>query len=357
MVQITDKYHIPKTYEEALRTPQEEEWREAVLEELNLMNRKHVYTLVNKSKVPRKKIVKSKWLFSVELDSETGEDVFKARIMAKGFTQRKGINYGETSAPTATYETVRLVLSLSAMMNWDILQVEATDAFLNAKSQYDIYLEPPDATTGDSNIVWKLNRTVYGLKQSARGWYFTVRDFLKNNGFKNSAVEPCLFWKKGVMLILYVDEFLICGKNKSIKETLQLLGKDFEMKIIGYPNNFLGINIRKTDIGIILTSEDQIDRMVKEFDFSFSGRRLDTPLAKGFEKKEDNSPPLNKKEHSIYRSLIGKLLFLANSVRVDIAFAVSYLSRFLENPTTYRMKGAKRLFQYVVQTRFFITLS
>ena len=352
-VKKINKYTIPRTYNEAIRTPQAEEWKEAVLKEFNLMHRKHVYTLVNKSKVAKNKIVQSKWLFSVELDSETGQEIFMARIVAKGNTQKKGINYIETYAPTATYENVRLVLSLSAMKNWDILQVEATDAFLNSKPEYDIYMEAPDATTRDSNLVWKLNRTVYGLKQSARVWYFTVRDFLKNNGFKNSDVEPCLFWKKEVMLILYADEFLICGKNKSIKETLQLLENNFEMKVLGYPKNFIGITIRKTDKGIGLSSKDQIDRIETEFDFSYNEKKVNTPLVKGFEKKEDNSPPLNKKEHSIYRSLIGKLLFLANSVRVDIAFAVSYLSRFLENPTTYRMKGAKRLLQYVVQTRNF----
>lgn len=113
------KYTIPNTllYKEAIRTPQAEQWKKAVLEEFNSINKKEVYTLVDKSKIPKSAlVVGSRWVFNVKLDPMTRDEIFKGRIVAKGFTQKKGVNYLETYSPVAKFDSLRLVLCLFAMM-------------------------------------------------------------------------------------------------------------------------------------------------------------------------------------------------------------------------------------------------
>ena len=123
---------------------------------------------------------------------------------------------------------------------------------MNGKLDYSIYLKAPDGTTKNDNLVWKLHRSLYGLKQSPRIWYLTVKKVLVDSGYKNSILEPCLFWKNGVMLVLYVDDIFICGRNKKlIEEAANVFKRNFEMKHMGYPKIFLGITIRKTDNGCI----------------------------------------------------------------------------------------------------------
>lgn len=351
------KYVIPTTYKQAMRSPQAKLWKQAAEEEFNSMNSENVYTLMPRKKVPKNAlIVQSRWVFNVKVDEKTGGDKFKGRIVAKGFTQEKGVNYIERYAPVMRFETLRLVIALTALNKWDIIQLDAKNAFLNGKLDYDVFLEIPPGTTKGEECVWKLHKSLYGLKQSPRIWYLTVEKVLLDNGFQNSVLEPCLFWKKNCLLILYVDDILIAGKtNQDREDAAGILKKNFIMKDLGSPKVFLGITIRKlkNNEGFTLSLEDSISRVENDFGISTTERMLNTPIAKGFDKQTSNSPLLNEKDHRLYRSLIGTLLFFANTVRLDISFSVSYFSRFLEAPTEYHMKGAKRVMQYVIQTKGF----
>lgn len=351
------KYQIPNTYKQALKTPESKQWKQAAAEEFKSMNEKQVYTLVPRNKVPKGSlIVKSRWVFTVKRDSETKKEKFKGRIVAKGFTQEKGVNYIEKYSPVMRFETLRLIISIAAIKQWGITQLDAKNAFLNGKLDYEVYLQPPEGTTKGTEFVWKLHRSLYGLKQSPRIWYLTVAKVLVDNGFQNSILEPCLFWKKECLLILYVDDILIVGKTERIrKDAGDILKKHFEMKDLGKPKIFLGITIEegKDQNGYELSMKDTIERIEKDYQVELSKRELGTPIVKGLDKNEIKSPILNKENHKMYRSIVGTLLFLANTVRLDISFAVSYLSRFLESPTEHQLKAAKRTLQYVIQTKDF----
>lgn len=351
------KYIIPNTYKQALRTPQSEQWKKAAAEEFKSMNDKSVYTLIPRNKVPKGSlIVKSRWVFTVKQDPITNEEKFKGRIVAKGFTQEKGVNYIDKYSPVMRFETLRLAIGIAAIKQWGITQLDAKNAFLNGKLDYDVYLDPPEGTTKGTDIVWKLHRSLYGLKQSPRIWYLTVAKVLIDSGFQNSVLEPCLFWKNNCLLILYVDDILIVGKNERIrKEAAEVLSNHFEMKDLGKPKVFLGITIEELEgkKGYSLSMKDTIDKVKKDYQIEITKRELITPIVKGFDKNEINSPLLNKENHKKYRSIVGTLLFIANTVRLDISFTVSYLSRFLESPTEYHLKGAIRTLHYIVQTKNF----
>lgn len=349
------KYKIPETYKEAMKTPQAKEWKKAAEEEYQSMIDNNVFKPVQKSEVPKSSlVVKSRWVCTVK--QEGLNDRFKMRIVAKGFTQEIGVNYVDKYAPVMRFETLRLVFNMAALNDWKITQLDAKNAFLNGKLDYEVYLQPPEGTTKNKNIVWKLDKSLYGLKQSPRIWFLTIEKVLRENGFVNSTIEPCLFWKKNVLLILYVDDILITGKDsKTINQAAKVLKDNFVMKELGKPKIFLGITIKelKDNRGYSLSMEDTIMRLQKDYNIEVPKRKIKTPLSKGFENETMKSEKLDDKQHTEYRSIIGSLLFLANTVRLDISFAVSYLSRFLENPTTYHLKGARRTLQYTIQTKNF----
>lgn len=361
------KYTIPNTYKQAMNTPEAEKWDDALGEELGSIVNNKVFTKVKRKDVPKDAlIVKSRLVFNVKLvekenkkgstDANDYEEKFKVRLVAKGFTQEHGVNYMDKYAPVMRFDTLRLVMSIAGMKNWGMKQMDAKNAFLNGDLDYPVYLQPPDGVEKSSDIVWKLNKSLYGLKQSPRIWYLTLAKVLTDNGFKSCVSDPCLFWKRNCLILLYVDDILITGKtSEDINKAANILKSKFVMKDMGQPKMFLGININKLsdNKGYSLSLEDTISRIQEDLNITESQRKLQTPMAKGFDKNPIDSPLLNYKDHRAYRSIIGSLLYLANTVRLDIQFAVSYLSRFLEKPTEYHLKGAERVVQYIIQTKNF----
>lgn len=356
------KYRIPETLTEALRTPQAKQWLRAAEKEYNSMLENNVFTLVKRSNIPKNAlVVQSRWVFSVKnvkVDDDTSDiksqEEFKARIVAKGFTQEKGVNYVDKYSPVMRYENFRLVLAIAAMAKWELRQLDAKNAFLNGKLDYEVFLKPPTGTTKQSGYVWKLDRSLYGLKQSPRIWFLTIEKVLLDNGFKSSILEPCMFWKTNCIMLIYVDDILIAGKDKKTRDAAaDILKKYFVMKDMGKPRVFLGMTIHQlnNNEGYLLNMEDTLDKMEKDHNVEPCQRKLNTPIVKGFDKNEIQSKPLNEHDHRQYRSIVGLLLFIANTVRLDIAFAVSYLSRMVDKPTEHHMKGARRTVQYLVQTK------
>lgn len=157
-------------------------------------------------------------------------------------------------------------------------------------------------------------------------------------------------------MLVYVDDILIFGKTeKDVQNGAKVLKENFEMKDMGEPKMFFGITIRKTKEkdGYTLSMEDSVSKLEKDYKTDVCQRELKTPIVKGFDKNEVKSNPLNSNDHKRCISIVGSLLYLANTVRIDIAFTVSYLSRFLEPPTEHHFKTAKRGMQYVIPTKKF----
>ena len=115
----------------------------------------------------------------------------KARLVAQGFTQVEGLDFGETFAPVARLEAIRILLAYAAHHNIMLYQMDVKSAFLNGKLSELIYVEqPPDfENLKKPNHVFKLHKALYGLKQAPRAWYDTLKDFL----FKMSLVDTTLF--------------------------------------------------------------------------------------------------------------------------------------------------------------------
>ncbi|RVW37975.1 Retrovirus-related Pol polyprotein from transposon TNT 1-94 [Vitis vinifera] len=239
---ITD-IQVPHNIQEAFKYPK---WKAAVDEEVRALER----------------MVRGKLLTSQE-----------ARLVAKGFTQSYGIDYQETFAPVAKLNTVRVLLSLAANLDWSLHQLDVKNAFLNGDLEEEVYMDIPAGleTTSNFNKVCRLRKSLYGLKQSPRAWFERFTKVVKGYGFVQCQSDHTLFVK-------HFPE----GKL------------EFEIKDLGNLKYFLGMEIARSK------KETPMDTTVKL-------------------EESDGSAPVDKGR---YQRLVGKLIYLSHT-RPDIGFSVS----------------------------------
>ncbi|KAG7559401.1 Integrase catalytic core [Arabidopsis thaliana x Arabidopsis arenosa] len=185
-----DQHWIPQTYEEAI---QHQVWRDAIAAERQAMEHNHTW---EEGELPRgKKAVTSKWVFTIKYKSNGDIERYKARLVARGFTQTYGEDYRDTFAPVAKLHTVRVVLSLATNLEWELWQMDVKNAFLQGELEEEVYMKPPPGLE-DHNApgkVFKLKKAIYGLKQSPRAWYHKLSTTLLDRGFKKSEADNTLF--------------------------------------------------------------------------------------------------------------------------------------------------------------------
>nr|GEU68731.1 putative reverse transcriptase domain-containing protein [Tanacetum cinerariifolium] len=250
-----------------------------------------------------------KWVYKVKRDP-TGKIVkYKARIMAKGYVQKHGIDYEEVFAPVARIETVRLILALAGSYGWWVHHLDVKYAFLNGDLEEEVYVSQPEGyqKEGESNKVYKLSKALYGLKQAPRAWNACLDRYMKSLGFLRCAHEYSVYTKKekGDILIVgvYVNDLLVTGScHKSVQNFKRDMNTKFEMSDLGLLTYYLGI--------------------------------------------EEEGELVNPTE---YRSIVGGLRYLTHT-RPDISFAVAIVSRFMEKPTIKHLQAVKRILRYVKGT-------
>eukprot|EP00253_Pinus_taeda_P023341 PITA_23341 len=148
--------------------------------------------------VPRsenKSVVSSRWLYKVKQAFDGSVEKHKARFVTRGFSQVEGIDYDETFAPVARYSFIRLMLALSAHMDWNIHQMDVKTAFLNGKIEEEVYIEQPEGfeTFDRESHVCRLKRDLYGLKQAPHAWYTRINSYFTGLGFTKSEADANLY--------------------------------------------------------------------------------------------------------------------------------------------------------------------
>ena len=166
---------------------------------------------------------------------------YKSRLVAKKFTQRERIDYNEIFSPVVKYTSIRILLSMVAYKGLKLEQMDVKIAFLHGKLKEDMYMSQPESNENlkQKDLVSKLNKSLYGLKQSLRCWQKRFDDFTIGINFKISKYNPCVYLREylngeNIYLLLYIDNLLIVGKDvEEINKFKQLLFKEFEMKDLG----------------------------------------------------------------------------------------------------------------------------
>lgn len=175
--------------------------------------------------VPRpegKSVVSSKWLFKIKHVVDGSIEKYKARFVAKGFSQKEGIDYEETFAPVARYTSIRTIIAIAASKGWKIHQMDVKTAFLNGVIEEKVYIEQIEGFVvhGKESHVFQLKKALYGLKQAPLFWYKRIDRYLIGLGFSKNDADSNLYFKvingEALILIIYVDELLITGEDHLI---------------------------------------------------------------------------------------------------------------------------------------------
>ena len=351
----------PLTFDEAMSSSDKEEWKDAMKYEIKAIEKKKTWKLVP---LPDGyKAVKNKWVYTTKKDTNQNISRHRARLVAKGFTQRRGIDYDEVFAPVAKYSTLRLILALATDEDLNLLQLDVKSAFLNGKLDEEIYMEQPEGfmIKDKKNFVYRLLKALYGLKQASRAWHRTIDAFLTSIGFKKSQSDASLYNLildgERIYILVYVDDMLLAGiRMQHLKRIANLIAEKFEIRTEEHVTRFLGIIVEHDKEGgsTKIHSSPMIDQMLKTFSMT-DCRSVSTPLPKGIILDSTMGPKTEQErmtmEGTPYLQLIGALLHLANTTRPDIAFAVGFMSRFMENPGSQHWNASKHVLKYLKSNR------
>lgn len=343
---VNEANYTPETFGDAVDSSESEQWRSAMREEINSLLKNKTWSLVERSRCKRPPL-KSRWVYKTKLDQNGRIECFKARLVLKGCSQKAGVDYTETFAPVARFETIRAVLSVAAQKGYHLTQFDIKTAFLNGELEEELYMEQPEVFDDKSGRVCHLLKSLYGLRQAPRAWNNTFNRFLQNHGLTQSLNDPCLYTSTKLILVLYVDDGLIASESAGASDQLlRALFSTFEAKTSN-ACFYLGLQIERSsdrsDIKIHQCS--YVNSLLVKFKMSDCNPSV-TPAEDSLELEINKGP----KSNAPYRQLIGGLMYLTVSTRPDIAFVVHKLSQFLENPSDEHWTAAKRVLRYLKQT-------
>ena len=341
----------PADYEEAAK---DLKWIEAMKEELRMIEKNQTWALVDRP--IHKKPIGVKWVFRTKLNADGSINKHKARLVVKGYAQQFGVDFSDTFAPVARFDTIRLILALAAQKNWRVYQLDVKSAFLNGYLEEEIFVEQPQgfAVKGQEDKVYLLHKALYGLKQAPRAWYSRIDDHLLKIGFKKSLSESTLYVKivndDIIVISLYVDDLLVTGsKPILVNQFKEQMKQVFEMTDLGEMSYFLGMEVIQSQQEIFISQHKYARDVLKKFNME-SCKSISTPLMENEKLSKDDGAA--KVDEGLYRSLVGCLMYLT-ATRPDIMYAVSLLSRFMHCASELHFKAAKRVLRYVKGTADF----
>lgn len=345
----------PLTVEEVSSRPDAEMWKKAMLEELESFEENNAWEVVDWPKDTSAAVVRCKWVFKKKVSCE-GVVRYRARLVAKGFSQKKGIDYEETFSPVVRFSSLRLLFALSVKLGLDISHLDVKTAFLNGYLKENVYMQIPESfVCSDENKCLKLKRAIYGLKQSSRAWNDRVNDVLLGLNYYKSKYEPCLYSKKENELItiiaVYVDDFFIFSNNENETDMVKSeLSSKFKIKDLGRIKECLGMQVdfdQKNNV-ITLSQKIYITQLLKKFNM-FDAKTVSTPMDVKVN-LEDRDTNENIRAQYPYQNLIGSLMYLSVLTRPDISYSVSFLSQFNNVYNEGYWKCAKRILRYLKGT-------
>jgi hypothetical protein len=357
----------PQSFKQAINSNESDAWKEAIDKEIDSLNKLKVFKLIEKSKVKHIKLVGTKWVFDYKINEQNEIIRHKARLVVLGCQQTKDVNFTETFAPVAKVKSIKLLLSLAAQHNLEIHQLDYDTAFLNAQLDEEVYIHIPqgfDQSSKDT-LCFQLLKSLYGLRQASRQWHKTLHSTLIKLGYQPINTDPCIYIKYvescplPIILCLYVDDTLVAFNNMLLSVWLHdkaEISKLYPIKDIGQVVWILGMEVvRNRDAGTITLSQAvYIENLLNQYSMSIGNVKTCSNPGMNIELTDpqlyETSLICDTTKHAMYRSLVGALLYAANTTRIDIAQAVCLLSRFVSKPTEQHLTAAKHILRYLAGT-------
>ena len=342
------------TVAQALQGPDAENWKSAINQEFDTLWNTGTFETIHRYNIPAgQKTITAKIHLRLKHDPVRDLTQHKARVVVRGFSQVPGIDFNEVYSPVASFKSILMLLTIGASKDFEMHQMDFNSAFLNAEIKEEVYVEP--IGTFDKRIpqdhVYKLQKTLYGLKQSPREWWLLLEDSLKELGWTPTLTDNCVFFRKSdaevEYLAVYVDDIIIISPTpKSTASAKSQLASLFKSKDLGELSYVLGVRINRDRKlkRVLLDQKSLIDKYVHRFGIS---TLASTP---GFWKSVSStteSKPISKSEAQMK---IGALLHLSTRTRPDITFEVNRLGRSIATPHPHTAEELERIFAYLRST-------
>jgi hypothetical protein len=332
----------PKSFSQAMSCKESELWYDAMKEEMNSIKSNEVWDLVE---LPNgAKAIGCKWVFKTKKDSLGNIERYKARLVAKGFTQKEGIDYTETFSHVSKKDSLHVIMALVAHFDLELQQMDVKRAFLNGDLEEEVYMKQLEGfpSSDGEQLVCKLKKSLYGLKQASRQWYLKFHNVISSFSFVENIMDQCIYLKvsgsKICFLVLYVDDILLATNDKGLLyEVKQFLSKNFNMKDMGEASYVIGIKIHRDRFrGILgLSQETYINKILERFRMKDCSPSI-APIVKGDRFNLSQCPKNDFEREQMknipYASAVGSLMYAQVCTRPDIAFVVGMLGRYQSNP-------------------------
>ncbi|GKA35075.1 retrovirus-related pol polyprotein from transposon TNT 1-94, partial [Tanacetum coccineum] len=257
----------PKNVNEALK---DESWVIAMQEKLNQFVANDVWELV--PFLVSQSVIGTKWVFRNKLDENGIVSRNKARLVAQGYNQQKGIDYDETYASVAILESIRILLAIACANDFKLYQMDVKSSFLNSFINEEVYVAQPSwfIDFQKPNYVSKLKKDFYGLKQAPKACYDRLKAFLIKHEYSMGTVDNTLFTKKSkshiIIIQIYVDDIIFGSTSQNLCDDFaKIMHDEFEMSMMGELNFFLGLQIKQMKDGIFFNQSKYIKEMLKKF--------------------------------------------------------------------------------------------
>ncbi|CAI7839777.1 unnamed protein product [Closterium sp. NIES-54] len=323
----------PRSYAEAINGPYSSQWQTTM--DAEMASWKSTGTYVDKVPPPGANIVSGMWIFRVKRPPGS-PPAFKARYIARGFSQRQGVDFFQTFSPTPKMNTLRVLLHVAAQRDYELHSLDFSTAFLQGGLHEEIWLRRPPGFTGSfpAGTQWNVRQPVYGLRQAPREWHDTLRMTLAALGFAPSTSDPSLFLRTDTTLppfyvLVYVDDLVFATVDT---EALAHVKSELAQHTI------------------TLTQSHMVQQVLQRFRFTYSSPQS-TPLPTGHSL---SAPPSDEsvEPSGPYPELVGCLMYLMTCTRFDLAYPLSLLARYVA-PDRHRKvhwDAAKRVLRYLCST-------
>jgi len=323
------------------------------------LKKNHTWDLVDRP--AKKRVIGCKWVFKRKIGIPGVERPrHKSRLVAKGYSQREGIDFQEIFSPVVKHITIRLMLSAVAHFNLELEQMDVKTAFLHGTLDEEVYMSQPEGYVDKSapEKVCLLRKSLYGLRQSPRQWNQRFDEFMRSTGYTRSLKDSCVYFKMNkeeerTFLLLYVDDMLIISKNKdTVKELKESLSSTFEMKDLGQAKRILGMEIQKDrDQGVLeLSQKEYLQKVLRSFRME-NCKAVKTPLGAHMKLKsatdKEREEEADQMKSIPYANAVGSIMYSMIGSRPDLAYPVGMISRFMGKPIMTHWQAVKWVLGYI----------
>jgi len=366
----------PQTYEEAIQSDDGEKWREAMTSEYESLIENGTWDLVP---LPQgKEPIGSRWVYKVKQRADGSVERYKARFVAKGFSQHHGVDYDETFSPVFKLASLRTILSIGATLDLEMEQMDVKTAFLNGEIDTEVYVEQPQGFERGDKLYCRLNKGLYGLKQAARIWNKKITKHLLEQSFRQCTSDPCIYVRYSdkledfAMIGVWVDDLTIVAHKGKMNEIKKGLNQAFKMTEQGELSYILGISVARNrrDRTITLSQPRYTEAVLERFNMtkcnpSTTPADISVKLAKPkttnkiseisddddntyeYATSESNDGNTIDSNKIPYRQATGSLMYLMLGTRPDISAAVNKVAQYATSFDTSHWTAVKRIMRYL----------